>query len=900
VAVPLLKTKLFISPVQSEIVPRPRLKQRLNATILRAFTLISAPAGFGKTTLLREWISDRSMDIAWFSIDRGDNDPIRFWTYVIAAMQTIEPELGKTIFSALQTPQPPSIESLLAELINEISAELNHDTRLHSDNRVILVLDDYHLITESRVHDSLFFFLKNLPTKLHLILSSRADPPWPLARLRARRKLAELRADDLRFTSQEVATFLNQVMRLDIAPEDVAALEKRTEGWIVGLQMAALSMQNRNNISTFIQAFTGTNRFILDYLLEEVLEQQSGDNQDFLLKTSLLDQVTAPLCDYVLGRSDSQKILAQLEKANLFLVPLDDHRQWYRYHHLFSELLLNQLTLTYPEDIPNLHQKASQWFEDQGYIDETVAHAFAAHDDDRVARLCEKYALGMLQQSKHSILSTWIEALPTGLVYKHPWLCVYQSWTRHWAGMREQGEACLENAERMLESASSLDEVERKKLAGSIATVRAHYALVNEQLPQAIDQAMKALRLLPENDFYTPGTAGVALGGAYWGQGKISEAEDAFLDCASTALKGGFVYRASSALCYAGMQQVKQAKLRTAEKTFQQALAFAEGPGGYQSPIAGYPLAKLGELALEWNQLDQARKLAEESVKLCAQLGHVDLIAEANIALARVQLAKKDFTGGRTTLHQVEQLSLQTKLDPWVLGWFAECKVLLWLAVGELDQARYWAESSELNIDDEFSFHYDLHHIHLARVLAAQVIQNTKDTNPGNCLKLIDRLLTTCDEMGWTHQKIQVLILQGLVLQATHDQASAIKAMERALSLAEPEGYLQTFICEGPNMEKLLEKLSKRGRNRAYANDLLRAFLTEKSSQQPGLVEPLSPRELEVLRLLMTSLSVSDIAGELTISVNTVRSHIKNIYSKLGVNRRLDAIEKAKELNLAH
>ena len=599
------------------------------------------------------------------------------------------------------------------------------------------------------------------------------------------------------------------------------------------------------------------------------------------------------------NESDSQNILAQLEKANLFLVPLDDQRQWFRYHHLFSELLRNQLTLTYPDEVPGLHQKASQWFEAQGYIDETVAHAFAAHDDKRVARLCEKYGEGMLQQNKHSILSAWIEALPVELVYQRPWLCVYQSWTRHWAGMREHGEECLENAERMLENTSSLSEDEMKKLAGSIATVRAHYALVNEQLPQAIEQATKALHLLPKTDFYTPGTAGVALGGAYWGQGNIAKAEEAFMECASTALKGGFVYRASSALCYAGMQQVKQARLRVAEQTFQRALSLAQGPGGHQSPIAGYPLAKLSELALEWNDLDQARELAADGVKLCTQLGHVDLIAEAYIAFARVQLSVDDFFGVQATLHKFEQLSLQTKLDPWVLGWFAECRVRLWLATGELDQATYWAQSSGLNVDDEFSFHYDLHHLNLARVLAAQVVQNTKGVDPPQCLRLLSRLLIIIDEMGWVHHKIQVLILQALVLQATHDQSSALEALQLALSLAEPNGYIRTFISEGPDMEKLLWELATRVASRGYASNLLQAFPKDPStSQVTGLVESLSPRELEVLRLLTTSLSVTDIADELIISVNTARSHIKNIYSKLGVNRRLDAIEKARKLNL--
>ena len=370
------------------------------------------------------------------------------------------------------------------------------------------------------------------------------------------------------------------------------------------------------------------------------------------------------------------------------------------------------------------------------------------------------------------------------------------------------------------------------------------------------------------------------------------------MGCAATALKGGFVYRASSALCYAGMQQVKQARLKVAEQTFQKAVSLAQLPGGRFSPDCGFPLAKLSELALEWNDLDQARTLAADGLKLCRQLGHVDLIAEASIALARVQIASQDLRGVRNTLQQLESLSLQTKLDPWVLGWLDECQVRLWLAVGEFDQAVYWAGSCGLQVDDPFSFHYDLHHINLARVLTAQVVQHQAGADPTKCLRLLARLLAATDQVGWIHHKIQVLILQALVLQATHDQSGALESLEAALALAQPDGYIRTFTSEGPDMQRLLSSLLVQGANRRYATRLLAVFPADFSSQELALVEPLSPREIEVLSLLTTSLSVTEIANELVISVNTARSHIKNIYSKLGVNRRLDAIEIAKELNL--
>jgi len=894
VLTPLLRTKLYLPPPRLNLVPRSRLLERLSNALTHALTLISAPAGFGKTTLLQEWISGYDLTLAWLSIDSGDNDAIRFWLYVLAAIQIIEPEIGKSVVTALQTPQPPPINSLLIELINEISDR----SKAHATQCWLLVLDDYHLITESDVHDSLIFFLDHLPSQMHLIISTRSDPPWPLARLRARRKMIEIRTEDLRFSYQEATTFLNTVMKLGISNKNVIALENRTEGWIVGLQMAALSMQNKSDLSGFIRAFTGTNRFILDYLLEEVLDHQTPDIQAFLLKTSLLDQMTAPLCDAILGSSNSRMILTQLEQANLFLVPLDDQRKWYRYHHLFSELLRSQLALMHPDEISNLHRKASQWLEDQGFVEEPVAHALAAQDYERMARLCEKFAQALLQQSKRNILSTWIEALPAEIIQESAWLCVYQSWMRHWSGKRDGGDECLENAERILLDSTSLDPSEKKKLAGSIAAVRAHYALINEQLPLAIEQAKKALNLLPKTDFYTPGAAGVALGGAYWAQGDIVKAEQAFVECASTALKEGFSYRASSALCYAALQQVKQAKLSIAEKTLLKALSLAQGPGDYKYPPAGYPLVKLSELACERNNLIQARNFIEDGVERCKLFGQVDLLAEAYVAQARVQLACGDYTGTRETLQQADQIAINTKLDPWATSWLDDCRVRLWLSTGNLDYANRWVMSSGLEVDGEFNYHYDLNHVTLARVLVSQILQNSVEADPNQCLKLLARLLAVTDEMGWVHHKIQVLVLKALTLKAIRDDDGAMQTLHQALTIAEPERYIRTFIAEGKSMEELLQKIAEQKNTSGYVEVLLKAFSKEPSNQRPDLVEPLSLREKEVLNFLMTSLSVPEIAKELILSPNTVRSHIKNIYSKLEVNRRLDAIEKAKELKL--
>jgi LuxR family maltose regulon positive regulatory protein len=922
-ATPLLKTKLYIPPARPEMVSRPRLIERLNAGLHRKLTLISAPAGFGKTTLLSEWVAGCECPVAWLSLDEGDNDPARFLAYFVAALQTIHDDLGEAALAMLQSPQPPPIESLLTGLINEIAALPGPGDR--ESCPYVLVLDDYHLITARPIHEAVTFLLDHLPPQMHLIIATRADPPLPLARLRARGEMIELRANDLRFTPDEAASFLNDVMGLELSAEDIAALDARTEGWIVGLQMAALSMRGRKDVSGFIRTFTGSHHFILDYLVEEVLEQQPSDIRAFLLKTSILERMTADLCDAVLEIGDwrseiadhiqspcfSQEMLERLERANLFVIPLDDERRWYRYHHLFADLLRNQLALAYPDQVSCLHQRASGWFEEEGFTEETIAHAFAAKDYERVASLVEKYARDMLHQSKYNILVSWLEALPKELVQTRPWLCVYQSWTRHWAGTREGGEECLENAEQVLSSLPpsgepeeqpkeilSISEEEKRLIPGYIATVRAHYALTNEEIPRVLEQAQKALRLLPEDDYFTRGTAAIALGGAYWGMGDVSGAEQAFAERAANALKGGYHYRASSALCYAGMQQVKQARLLKAQETFRDALALAQGPGGRRFPNAGYPLVKLGELACEWNDLESARRDVDEGVELCTQLGHADLLAEAYAALARVQLAQRDFASVKDTLQRGDQLSRGTKLDPWAVCWLDDCRLRLWLSAGQLDEAIRWAQTSGLSVDGDFRYHHDLHHINLARVLIARAMQQPSGPHLNEALRLLGRLLEAAEAAGWVHEAIKVLILQALALQARGDRKEALAALARALTLAEPAGYVRTFIDEGAPMGTLLRQAVARGIAVDYVGKLLAVLESETRPSPSPLIEPLSEREMEVLRLLTTSLSSTEIAQELFISVNTVRSHIKSIYDKLNVHRRRDAVQRARELGL--
>jgi len=663
----LLDTKTQIPPIRTKQVLRSRLFRCLDAGLRGKLTLVSAPAGFGKTTLIVMWIQDAGMPVAWLSLDREENAPVRFWLYFIKALQSIDATIGGSFLAALSAAQALEFNEYIPELLNEIG---------DSQDEFAIFLDDFHVIDNRQIQDMMIFFLDHAPANLHMLVSTRSDPPWPLPRLRARDQLTELRIEDLRFTSNESAAFMRDVMILDISSENVDALYRRTEGWIVGLQMAALSMQKRGDISQFIQEFTGTHRFILDYLLEEVLDYQHPKIQEFLLKTSILDRMSGDLCDAVLDVADSRSVLFQLVQANLFIYPLDEEHSWYRYHHLFSELLRNQLETTFPGQIPVLHQRASRWFDEQGSVEDAVSHARLAQDYERLARLIEKYARSMIQQNKYALLSSWIEILPEDLFRTRPWLCVYQSWTRHWVGRRDKGEDYLNISENMIDK---ILKEERNTFLGYIAAIRAHYALVNEHLSVAKEQAERALALLPAEEYHARGTAGVALGGAYWGLGDIARAEQAFRDCASVALKGGGHYRASSALCYMGMQQVKQAKLLEAERTFKQALTLSEDAQGYRHPMAGFSLAKLSELACEWNDLQQARRDAREGVRFCKQLGHVDLIAEAYVALARVQLAQNDLMGVEETLLDADRLSMQTKLDPWAVSWLDDCRIRLWL-----------------------------------------------------------------------------------------------------------------------------------------------------------------------------------------------------------------------------
>jgi len=895
-AIPLLNTKLYIPPVRPDRIRRPRLIERLNEGLSRKLTLISAPAGFGKTTLLSDWTRQSAAPVAWVSLDAGDNDPARFWAYFIAALQTIHQGIGAAALAMLHSSQPPPIETLLTALINEIA---------QIPGPFALVVDDLHVIAGQPIHGALTFLLDNLPPQMHLFLSGRADPPWPLARLRARREMTELHAGDLRFTSKEAASFLNKVMKLDLSPEAVTALGERTEGWIVGLQMAALSMQGRTDVSGFIQAFSGSHRFILDYLVEEVLDRQPRDVQEFLLKTSILERMSAPLCNATTGMDNGQALLAQLEQANLFLVPLDDERRWYRYHHLFADLLRNQLQQAQPDQVPALHRRASEWYESKGQIVEAVGHALLAGDVERIEHLVAGNALAVIYHGELATVARWLDALPGEVMRSRPRLCVAHAWVLAHAGQLDGIEPLLQDAEQALAGPDEHAETpvprsaEGQHVRGHIAAVRAYVAALKGDNCRAAGLAGEALDRLPETDLTVRGWTALLLGCVLRSQGDYTAAAEAFAEALVVSRAADDSHITVDVLWEQAALQLAQGQLHKVMSTCEEALQIANQyteRGGWQLPVTGYIYSLMGFVLCEWNDLEAALHYAQEGIELCKQWGQADALTQGYFRLARALRAVGDTTGALDAIREARQAA--RGLAPWYAVTAGAHAARLRLAQGDVEAAARWAQESGLGPDDELDIEYCTSYLVLARILMAQ-------GRPDEAWGLLARLLEMVEAAEAMGPAIGILILQALILQAQGKRDQALAALERALSLAEPEGYVRAFVGAGAPMDELLRQAAVRGIRLDYVRKLLAALDSEPAAKQrtsrpaaSSLAEPLSERELEVLRLLATHLSSAGIARELVVSVNTARSHIKKIYGKLDVHTRTDAVRRAEKLGL--
>jgi len=930
---PILATKLYIPPPRAEIVLRPRLIERLNAG--SKLTIISASAGFGKTTLLSAWIADCGQPVAWLSLDESDSDLSRFLTYVIAALQTIQPALGENLLAALQTPQPPPVESLLTSLLNEISA-------LPSD--LILVLDDYHLLDSKAVDEALTFLVEHQPPQLRLVIATREDPTLPLARLRVRGQLTELRAADLRFTPAETAEFFNRMMGLHLSDGDIAALETRTEGWIAGLQLAALSMQGREDIAGFIQAFTGSNRYVLDYLAEEVIQRQLESTRNFLLQTAILDRLCAPLCNAVTERDDGKEMLDVLERSNLFLIPLDDKRQWHRYHHLFAEVLQARLIEVQPEKVTSLHQRASAWYEQNGYLPDAIRHALAAQDFDRAANLIERVWLAMDISYQSATWLDWVKALPNELIRARPVLSVGYGWALLSVGELEASEARLRDAERWLEPADKqlgnlsagmvvVDDTEFRSLPVSIAAARAYRALASGDISSTKMYARQALALDPEGNSIHHTQAVSLLGMAEYASGNLRAAEQELLKFQVIMWKSNDIANAIGiTFILANIKQV-QGRLREAVSAYQQSLQLAASRGEPSFLGASDLHRGLGELLCEQSDLEAAAQHLLTAQQLGEQGATTGWPHRLCVTQACMKESQGDLAGALVLLEEAERQYVRNPLPDRPI---AALKARTWVKQGRLSEALSWVREQNLSPDDGLSYLREFEHLTLARVLIARYKTDRADGDLHAAVGLLARLLQAAEKGGRNGSAIEILILQSLAYQAQGDQPRAHASLERAMELAEPEGYVRIFVNEGEPMRLLIsdfklhcEKQEHPGIHplSSYADKLLSVFPqpaatapksktenlkhlhpvraaspTERDGlaqmQVSEIVEPLSRRELEVLKLLQSELSGPEIAERLIVSLYTLRTHTNNIFKKLGVNNRRAAVRRAEELDL--
>ena len=903
---PLLETKLHVPRWRRSLVARPRLSERLSRGAESALTLVSAPAGFGKTTLLAEWLAVAAADggsVAWLSLDQRDNDPALFWTYVVAALNAGVPGGGAGALSPLQPPQPPNEAGLVA-LINDLDA---------ISNDVVLVLDDYHVIDARDVQDGMAFLLEHLPPQIHLVIASRTDPPLPLARLRGRGELAEIRAADLRFTPGEAAAYLNDVMGLVLTAADVAALEGRTEGWIAALQLAALSMQGREDTAAFIDGFAGDDRYIVDFLAEEVLQRQPGHVQQFLLQTSILDRLSGPLCDAVTGQDGGKAKLTALERGNLFLVPLDDRRRWYRYHQLFADVLHARLLDERPDDVPELHRRASAWYEQNDEPSEAIRHALAAQDFGRAADLVELAIPAMRRSRREAAVLGWLELLPDEVVRVRPVLSVGFAGALLAGGEYEGVEARLRDAERWLGGVTGIregsqapaaemvvvDDAEFRRLPAEIELYRAAQALVRGDGPGTVRHARRALELSPADEHLGRASAAALMGLAFWASGDLEAGHSGYAECMAGLRRAGHI--ADTFGCAIALADIRrtQGHLGEAMRTYEQALQRASQLGGSVLRGTADMYVGMSEIHRERDDLPAATQQLLRSQDLGEHNGLPQNRYRWRVAMARIREAEGDLDGALDLLNEAERL--------YVGDFFPNVRPVpalrarVRVAQGELGEALGWARERGLSVDDDLSYLREFEHITLVGVLLAGYTAERAERSIQEATQLLERLLRAAEEGQRTGSVIEILVLQALAHQARDDIPAALASLRRALMLAEPEGYVRIFADEGPPMASLLRAAAKQGIAPRYVRRLLAAVnkTEDRTPASQGLIEPLSERELDVLRLLGTDLGGPEIARELVVSLNTVRTHTKNIYAKLGVNNRRAAVRRARELDLS-
>lgn len=900
---PLLATKLFAPPVRADAVARAELVARLAQGVRHGHALISAPAGFGKSTLAAQWIASTAMPVAWLSLEDDDREPLRFLAYVLAALRTVEPSLGEALARSLRSAQPPPPLVAATELVNALASGAKD---------VALVLDDAHAVCEGPVLELLAFLLDHAPPRLHLILTAREEPDLPLARLRARGRLVELRAADLRFAPDEAERFLSEAMGLRVAPEDARTLERTTEGWVAGLQLAALSLHGRDDPAAFVRSFAGEHRHVLDYLSNEVLRGLEPHVRRFLLETSLLDRMCGPACDAVTGRIDGAETLVELERANLFLVPLDDERRWYRYHALFADVLRAEARRELEGDLPELHRRASRWFEAEGSPGEAIAHALSAGDVDRAARLLELAWRPMDRAFQIPTWRRWAARLPDDALRSRPVLAVAVAWAHLGEGDLAGADAWLADADRWSdarrgEDAASArsaherdvaDETAFRALPARTAAARAYAAQATGDGVAGEAHARRAVELAPDDDPGARALPAGLLGLSQWARGELVDALESlrlgmegFRALGDAAAALSFTFAIADVL-------TAQGRLREAARTYEDALRYAAEQGGPTLPGEAEAHVGLAEVRVELGDLENA----ERELRAGEALGDDGVLTgdagRLAAARARVEAALGDAAAAHAALDDAERWHVAGPVPD--LRPTDATRARLWLAQGRLADACAWAEGMGDAGDLEPSYLNEYVLLTVARVRLAEFRSEGDEAPVASALALLDRVLAAAEASGRTGGAIEALVLRALALQAAGDDPGAVRSLLRALRLAQGEGHHAVFVSEGPAMARLLRAVGREGADRAQVRRLLDALATssERPRILPDVVEPLSDRERDVLRLLRSEASGPQVARELGMSVHTLRSHTKSIYAKLGVHGRREAVLRADELDL--
>jgi len=927
---PLLRAKLYIPPVRPEMVLRPRLLERLDEGLRlgRKLTLVSAPAGFGKTTLLSEWIhvgvGSREYGVgeghepagevsltpysllptprfAWLSLDEDDNDLARFLAYLISALQTIEGSVGQGLLTVLQSPGTVNVEPVLTTLLNEIAG---------LPDSLILVLDDYHVIESQAIDKALTFLLDHLPPQMHLGLATRTDPTLPLSRLRARGQLTELRMADLRFTTEEAAAFLKQVVRLPISSDDVRVLEERTEGWITGLQLAAVAMQGlgqRDQIAGFIHSFGGSHRYIIDYLVDEVLDQQTPQIREFLLQTSILGRLVAPLCNAVVGREDSQAILEELEAANLFIIPLDGERRWYRYHHLFADLLRQRLRQSLPPPsspplggmkggrVAEYHIRASEWYTRHGFQLEAVHHALAGGDSERAADLIEATGLSLIGQGAFTTVRNWIDTLPESLVRVRPYLCVTHAWASNFTHQLDAIEPYLQDAQRALRAPGlPADDPVSRDVRGHIATLRAWNARRQRDNSLAIELLKEAVDSLGDGNPWVRTFADLNLGLAYMDDGELVKAADSLRNAVSRGSASENELASLIATSHLVAVLILQGRLHEAAELCRGTIRDQLARHGKPPPTLCMMHLRLGWVLAEWNDVDGYFDHLSQGIILADQIGFDSVVAAGSISMfwEKQVLAEqgiviefsKDVAGIIDRAMTIETDVSGTQRS------------------SESDTDLSTIESQNIGIyladDSYFEIWPGYSGIARARKLA-------EEGRVKEALALLGQIYESAWAVEGLGLMIEARVSEALIHQSQDDLDPALEALEDALSLGEAEGYTRTYLDRGAPMAQLLIQAAARGIMPHYTARLLAAFeCGTKDERQTteitplSLIEPLSPRELEVLQLIAQGLSNREIGERLFLALTTVKGHNRRIYGKLQVQRRTEAVARARELGL--